>query len=442
MPNSTRAVISGRSSSALGTDHVELRCSHDDIARVLPDVVWHAETPLLRTAPAPMYLLSQMVRDSGYKVVLTGEGADEVFGGYDIFKEAKIRRFWAKFPGSARRASLVKRLYPYLPYLQRQPAGVAACVLRHARRGSGDPCFSHLPRWRADVAAEDVLLRRDMRAAIAGYDGRAELAASCRPSSATGTRLPEPVPRDAHTCFPATSCRRRATASRWRTASKAVPFLDPRRRAFASPLPPSLKMKVLQREISAQAASRVTWCRAVSASARSNRTARPGPGVLRPRRAATSTICCPPRSCGATASSTRRPFNGSCRKFRTAKRSARRRHGARRHHLDATHRSPVHQPFRDGHPWNLLFRNCGPSSSITFSFGDESGRFTFGRRLIPGRGIVDSTGILELVCHLQERYGIDITDEELVPDNLDSVSKVARFVERKRQPQPVVTVAR
>ena len=53
------------------------------------------------------------------------------------------------------------------------------------------------------------------------------------------------------------------------------------------------------------------------------------------------------------------------------------------------------------------------------------------------RGIVDSTGILELVCHLQERYGIDITDAELVPDNLDSVSKVARFVERKQREQAI-----
>ena len=67
-----------------------------------------------------------------------------------------------------------------------------------------------------------------------------------------------------------------------------------------------------------------------------------------------------------------------------------------------------------------------------FLFGDASGRFAFADDdSFQQRGIVDSTGILELVCHLQERYGIDIDDAEIVPDNLDSVTKVARFVERK-----------
>ena len=73
-----------------------------------------------------------------------------------------------------------------------------------------------------------------------------------------------------------------------------------------------------------------------------------------------------------------------------------------------------------------------------FLFGDATGRFTFSDDdSLQRRGIVDSTGILELVCHLQERYGIDITDGELVPDNLDSVSKVARFVERKQREQAI-----
>jgi acyl carrier protein len=49
------------------------------------------------------------------------------------------------------------------------------------------------------------------------------------------------------------------------------------------------------------------------------------------------------------------------------------------------------------------------------------------------RGIVDSTGVLELVAFLEERYGITIEDQELVPSNLDSISSLTRFLERKLQ---------
>ena len=79
----------------------------------------------------------------------------------------------------------------------------------------------------------------------------------------------------------------------------------------------------------------------------------------------------------------------------------------------------------------------------TFLFGDESDRFAFSDDdSFQERGIVDSTGILELVCHLQETYSIVISDEELVPLNLDSVVKVARFVDRKRHDQLEVGHAR
>ena len=69
-----------------------------------------------------------------------------------------------------------------------------------------------------------------------------------------------------------------------------------------------------------------------------------------------------------------------------------------------------------------------------FLFGDASDAFAFSDDdSFQERGIVDSTGVLELVCHLQEKYGIAITDQELIPDNLDSLSKVARFVARKQR---------
>ena len=49
------------------------------IASDFPDVIRHAETPLVRTAPVPMYRLAKLTRERGIKVVLTGEGADELF---------------------------------------------------------------------------------------------------------------------------------------------------------------------------------------------------------------------------------------------------------------------------------------------------------------------------------------------------------------------------
>jgi asparagine synthase (glutamine-hydrolysing) len=53
-----------------------------------------------------------VVRDRNLKVVITGEGADEFLGGYDIFKEMAIRRFWAKQPDSQQRPLLLQRAIP------------------------------------------------------------------------------------------------------------------------------------------------------------------------------------------------------------------------------------------------------------------------------------------------------------------------------------------
>lgn len=49
------------------------------------------------------------------------------------------------------------------------------------------------------------------------------------------------------------------------------------------------------------------------------------------------------------------------------------------------------------------------------------------------QGIIDSTGVLELVAFLEEQYGMTVADEELVPDNLDSISNLLRFITSKRE---------
>ncbi|HEY3357440.1 MAG TPA: asparagine synthase (glutamine-hydrolyzing) [Polyangia bacterium] len=163
----------------LGTDHSEVVVGYDDVARVFPDVVWHAETPMLRTAPAPLFLLSGLVRESGYKVVLTGEGSDEMLAGYDIFREAAVRRFCARRPQSPHRPKLLGRLYPWLAEA-RSPVRSQAFAQAFFAKGHdrlGEPTYSHLPRWEA-AAALWRIFSAETRAAIGAFDPVADLAAT------------------------------------------------------------------------------------------------------------------------------------------------------------------------------------------------------------------------------------------------------------------------
>jgi asparagine synthase (glutamine-hydrolysing) len=231
---------------ALGTVHHEMRCGTDDIGRVFPDVVWHTETPLLRTSPAPLYLLSRLVRECGYKVVLTGEGADEVFGGYDIFKENKVRRFCAASPASSRRALLVKRLYPYLPNLQRQPAAALRAFFDEGRDDPRDPCYSHLPRWRATSRAK-LFFSDAMRAAINCYDGRAEVASRLPASFDTWDPLSRSQYLEIAHLLPGMILSSQGDrVAMGHGVEGRFPFLDRDVVGFAATLPPSMKMKVLQ----------------------------------------------------------------------------------------------------------------------------------------------------------------------------------------------------
>jgi len=226
----------------LGTEHTSILCRTSDIARVFPRVIWHTESPILRTAPAPLMLLSQSVQAEGYKVVLTGEGADEVFGGYDLFKEAKIRRFWARSPHSRMRPALLQRLYPYLRH---SPAASRGMTERFYAQGLSDtatPCFAHLPRWSTTRRAWQFF-SAGSSAHLQSGDG-AERAICRFPSEVNGFY---PMGRDqyveAHTLLAgyllSSQSDRVAMAN---SIEGRFPFLDHRVIEFASRLPPSLKI--------------------------------------------------------------------------------------------------------------------------------------------------------------------------------------------------------
>jgi asparagine synthase (glutamine-hydrolysing) len=153
----------------LNVNHTDLEATDELIGISLPDCLWHCEKPLLRTAPVPLFLLSDVVRKSGYKVVITGEGADEVFGGYNIFREAKVRRFLAKYPSSQRRAELIGKLYPYIfrnPRLKRTLQSFFAKGLDKV----DDPLFSHLIRWE-NTSRIKTFFSQELVEAVEQYDG-------------------------------------------------------------------------------------------------------------------------------------------------------------------------------------------------------------------------------------------------------------------------------
>ncbi|MFJ5034434.1 asparagine synthase (glutamine-hydrolyzing) [Streptomyces sp. NPDC088560] len=101
--------------SFLGTRHSSINVTNADITQNFPSAVWHAEVPAFRTAFVPMYLLSRHVRDAGIKAVLSGEGADEAFLGYSLFRETLLRAAWDELP-EEEKAAKIAGLYPELSH--------------------------------------------------------------------------------------------------------------------------------------------------------------------------------------------------------------------------------------------------------------------------------------------------------------------------------------
>jgi acyl carrier protein len=66
-----------------------------------------------------------------------------------------------------------------------------------------------------------------------------------------------------------------------------------------------------------------------------------------------------------------------------------------------------------------------------FLFGQEGSAVEDDESLVE-RGIIDSTGVLELTSFLEHQYGISVSDEELVPENLDSITSLIRFIRSKQ----------
>ena len=238
-----------RMAEHLGVRHSSIRCTTQDIGDIFPELIWHTEAPVLRTAPAPLMLLARHVHSEGFKVVLTGEGADEVFGGYDLFKEGKIRRFWARQPDSAWRPLLLSRLYPYL---SRSPV-----ANRHFARlffGQGlheleNPFYAHVTRW-STTRGIFKLLSPEMQQSLASAKPEDELTRHLPAQFDTWSALSRDQYIEVKTLLEGYLLSSQGDrASMAYSVEGRVPYLDHRVIEFLNSLSPRYKLRGLHEKV-------------------------------------------------------------------------------------------------------------------------------------------------------------------------------------------------
>ncbi|HYC48836.1 MAG TPA: asparagine synthase (glutamine-hydrolyzing) [Burkholderiales bacterium] len=229
----------------LESEHHEILVRRTDIAEALPDTIFHTERPILRTAPVPLFLLSRLTRSKGIKVVLTGEGADEVFAGYDLFREGKVRRFWATAPASTLRPRALERLYPYLARSPVAQQAVARQFFGRNLANASRPGFAHEIRWQSTSALKR-LFSREMRDALRPVDAVGAFLATLPSEFAQWSALAQDQYIEMRTLL--SGYLLSSQGDRMLMAHSVegrFPFLDKNVVELASTLPPRYKLRAL-----------------------------------------------------------------------------------------------------------------------------------------------------------------------------------------------------
>lgn len=236
-----------RIAAKLGIDLHRISVGPTDIAKLFPEVIRLAEKPLLRTAPAPMLALSALVHQQGIKVVLTGEGADEFFAGYDLFRESQIRRFWARQPSSVMRPRLFENIYPWLTRSTTSAPGFTRQFFGQGFEDTSDPLYSHRIRW----ATTSRLLRFLDPGIVAGMrpddSPTARLASRLHPEFERFSGLGKAQYLEIVTFLHGYLLHSQGDRMMMgRAVEGRFPFLDPRVGEFAASLPDSMRLRGLR----------------------------------------------------------------------------------------------------------------------------------------------------------------------------------------------------
>ena len=164
--------------------------------------------------------------------MLTGEGADEIFGGYNIFREDKARRFWARKPRFAVAPALLSRLYGYIAARREGAKRSGALFFRNGLENTADPYYSHRIRWQ-NTAQMKRFFAADLRAQMQSDEAAVRRARglSRAGSGALASAVPRAVSRDdaVHVVLPAELAGRSHDDGSLRRGPRAVPRSSPDR---------------------------------------------------------------------------------------------------------------------------------------------------------------------------------------------------------------------
>jgi len=229
--------------AAVGSVHTAAVLELDAIAQSFPDVLWHTETPLLQTAPALMFHLAKVTRESGINVVVGGDGADEIFLGSDLFKQSSIRRFCLRHPESLGRQQLFGRVGVTDDDDGSDTGSLRRLLLDAAK--PGDPLFSHMPRFLSS-RIDDFYLP-DFKAGLGGIDVIRELRSSLPTRFFGWSSLNQAAYLEMTTLLsPYLLSSQGDRVSMAHGVEIRYPFLDHRLFEFASALPTSSRLRGLR----------------------------------------------------------------------------------------------------------------------------------------------------------------------------------------------------
>lgn len=226
----------------VGSENHLLECT-ESTAQLLPEMIRAMELPLQFPLALPYYALARKVRSHGFKVVLTGEGADEIFAGYDGYRADRKRRVFRRPPLSWLQPFAYKRLYRW----KGMPDGFVDLMVNNHKRATrtAESYFGHYPIW-YDLWS---ILEPDRREIMLDRDARS----LSNPPGNFHTLLPENYrnlhPVDAglalelSTRLPSWILQIGDRSSMANGVEARVPFLDHRIVDFVAPLHHSFKLR-------------------------------------------------------------------------------------------------------------------------------------------------------------------------------------------------------